>query len=417
MPLPILPTTREEFDQLVRSALSNLYDISYLQTHPLADLLSDRETTLEKSQHLREILLGAIESMRPPSGVRAHSSGWRVYRILELRYIDGLSPNETMSVLALGRSQFYKAQAKVLEAICSLLWQDLDLENGQPSIPDIGDDAHDSNPSRKDAAMEEMERMRAQTTQTTVDLVQVLDELRSLTDSLAATRGTDVHYTSMQGLSIAHADRVMTRQAVLNAITYALDLVPGGVVEVMSFQQGSEIGIWFMAMKGKDQADSYPIVERQGVGLEVCRKLMAAMRGELRVSETERGYWVAHLVWKTSDTPMILVVDDNQGFVELVSRYLAGFNCRIVSVAGVAEAKAFLTQTTPTAIISDIMMPEEDGWEFLASVKAVPESANIPFFTCSALSEPQLAAMLGATAHLSKPLSQQDLVQALSPWL
>ena len=82
-----------------------------------------------------------------------------------------------------------------------------------------------------------------------------------------------------------------------------------------------------------------------------------------------------------------------------------------------AEAKKLLAETTPTAIISDIMMPEEDGWEFLASIKAAPESANIPFFTCSALSEPQLAAMLGATAHLTKPLTQQDLIQALAPWL
>ncbi len=221
----------------------------------------------------------------------------------------------------------------------------------------------------------------------------------------------------MQGLSIAHADRVMTRQAVLNAITYALDLVPGGVVEVMSFQQGSEVGIWLMAMKSQTPTESGPAVERQGVGLEVGQKLMSAMRGELRVSETERGRWVAHLIWKTSDTPTILVVDDNQSFADLISRFLVGFNCRILSASGVAEAKRLMTEATPAAIISDIMMPEEDGWEFLASIKAAPESANIPFFTCSALSEPQLAAMLGATGHLTKPLTQQDLIQALAPWL
>ena len=316
MPGTLSRPNREDFDQWVRGALSNLYDSAYLQTHPLADLLSNGETSVEKSQHLREVLLEAIEAMRPPAGVRAHSSGWRAYRILELRYIDGLNPNETMAALALGRSQFFKAQARVLEAVCTRIWQQFEPMLGPEATSDENAESGGDGPSRKDTAMAEMERLRAQTTESTVDLVQVLDNLRPLTDSLAATRGTEVRYTSMQGLSIAHADRVMTRQAVLNAITYALDLVPGGVVEVMSFQQGSEVGIWLMAMKSQMPTESGPAVARQGVGLEVGQKLMSAMHGELRVSETERGHWVAHLAWQTSDTPTILVVDDNQGFVQ-----------------------------------------------------------------------------------------------------
>ena len=76
-----------------------------------------------------------------------------------------------------------------------------------------------------------------------------------------------------------------------------------------------------------------------------------------------------------------------------------------------------IADTPPAVIISDVMMPEEDGWEFLASLKQDEQTRDIPFIVCSVLNEPQLAIMMGATAYLPKPVSQQALLNALSPWL
>ena len=107
----------------MHEALNCLYDSPYLQTHPLGNVLTGETTgTLQRSQTLRRVLLEAIQAMRPGSGVPAQSPDWRAYRILELRYIEGLSPAEVMHQLALGRSQYFREQARVLEALTVATW-------------------------------------------------------------------------------------------------------------------------------------------------------------------------------------------------------------------------------------------------------------------------------------------------------
>ena len=54
--------------------------------------------------------------------ITAQSADWRAYRILELRYIEGLSPAEVMQQLAFGRSYYFREQARILEALTSMLW-------------------------------------------------------------------------------------------------------------------------------------------------------------------------------------------------------------------------------------------------------------------------------------------------------
>jgi Amt family ammonium transporter len=61
-------------------------------------------------------------------------------------------------------------------------------------------------------------------------------------------------------------------------------------------------------------------------------------------------------------------------------------------------------------------MPDEDGWEILMRLKSDPKSEDIPVIICSVLNEPQLGRALGAVDYLTKPVSQQALLQALAPW-
>ena len=63
---------RDEFNQWVRSALNHLYDVPYLQSHPLAALVTT--TQRDRSQQLREVLLNAIDAMRPLSPAQQGSS-------------------------------------------------------------------------------------------------------------------------------------------------------------------------------------------------------------------------------------------------------------------------------------------------------------------------------------------------------
>ncbi|MGQ9683779.1 MAG: response regulator [Anaerolineae bacterium] len=63
------------------------------------------------------------------------------------------------------------------------------------------------------------------------------------------------------------------------------------------------------------------------------------------------------------------------------------------------------------------MMPEQDGWETLQTLRAQPGLQDTPIIVCSILDEPQLALSLGADDVLRKPVSQAALLQTLSRWL
>lgn len=402
-PLPTLET----FAKWVRDALNRLYDSPYLQTHPLATLLAEEEssTVPHRSQNLRRVLLEAIRAMRPGAGVPAQSPDWRAYRILELRYIEGLSPNEVMNRLALGKSQYFRDQARVLEALTNVLWDRWQKAHGEaaPTVEMGGT-------TREELIHAETERLRAHATWEAVDVAELLNDLRAVVDPLARARDVSVHLAPLCHLTILNADRVMLRQAVLNTITYALGVARGGRMDVTGFAEGGETGIRIVAWGPATAA------RRQGVGLDICRQLMVALGGRLHLEAKSSDQWEARLAWPAAVSCVLLVIDDNEGFIDLFRRYLAGHNWQVVGATNSAEARQIMAERRPTIIALDVMMPKEDGWEFLMALKTNEDTQDIPVIVCSVLNEPQLALTLGATAYLAKPVTQQALLRALAAW-
>ena len=71
----------------------------------------------------------------------------------------------------------------------------------------------------------------------------------------------------------------------------------------------------------------------------------------------------------------------------------------------------------PLAIVLDLMMPGQDGWEILQNLKADAATADIPVIVCSVLAQESLAQALGADAYLRKPVSREQLLVVLDPLL
>ena len=403
--------TPEQLAEWVHGALSRLYDSAYLDKHPLTKLLmADQPAMAQPGQTLRRKLLDAIRDLRPGPGVPAQSPDWRAYRILELRYIEGREAAEVMRQLALGRSQYYSEQARALERLTATLWNRLAPVLRQQVEPHTANGV-----SRQELAHSEVEHLIAQATWETVDLVELLRELQGILAPLAATKNVTLGFDLPSPLRIAHADRVMLRQVCLNVIAYALDVAAGGRVEVTSYSSELEAGICVSAWVGPAGPPLEAQPSRQGLGLEISRQLMLANRGVLRI-ETGEQRWSANLTWALTSTRLLLVVDDNQGFVSLCRRYLAAQRWQVLSAASADEARRVIVQTRPTVILLDIMMPREDGWELLTWLKTEPTTRNLPVIVCSVVNEPQLAQTLGATAYLTKPVAQETLLRALEPW-
>ena len=114
----------------------------------------------------------------------------------------------------------------------------------------------------------------------------------------------------------------------------------------------------------------------------------------------------------------ILVVDDDRDARELLSRLLEEAGATVEIAASAEEALAKLAATAPNVLISDIGMPEVDGYELIRRVRAHPEelTATTPAIALTAYARKQDAdAALGAgyDHHLPKPVAPADLIRAI----
>ena len=241
--------TRDEFAHFVRDALNHLYDSSYLHAHPLAALLAESGSEPQlRSQALRAALLLAIRELHPPAGVPASSPDWRLYRILELRYIEGLSPGEAMSRLALEKSRFFQEQARGVEEVTSALWEGW-LASGQPvdGEPDEGGSAE---LGQDGLIRREVERLLEQARWEPVDLASLLEQLRPIVEALAVARGAALTLQRLPELILPSADRVILRQVLLDVCERALSAAAGGRVEIGALGPG-ELGLRVRSLAGR----------------------------------------------------------------------------------------------------------------------------------------------------------------------
>ena len=119
-------------------------------------------------------------------------------------------------------------------------------------------------------------------------------------------------------------------------------------------------------------------------------------------------------------TPVILLVEDNQGNIATISSYLKAKGHHVLVAHNGKEAIA-LTQThSPDAIIMDIQMPEMDGLDAIQHLRSESYGQDIPIVAVTALAmkgdrERCLAA--GANEYMSKPIKLSALLVTLKTLL
>ncbi len=114
----------------------------------------------------------------------------------------------------------------------------------------------------------------------------------------------------------------------------------------------------------------------------------------------------------------ILVVEDDIALLEGVRDMLELAGYHVLTACHGQEALQVLeTQPRPDLIISDIMMPRMNGYEFYEAVRARPEWVAIPFIFLTALGEKaqmRLGKQLGADDYIVKPFDEEDLLVAVN---
>ena len=117
--------------------------------------------------------------------------------------------------------------------------------------------------------------------------------------------------------------------------------------------------------------------------------------------------------------PFILIVEDNVDLLYNLNLLLESNNYRTITAKNGEKALEILSnlKEIPDIIISDIMMPEMDGYEFFRLISSNPNFNRIPFLFLSARTAPKdvrFGKLLGADAYLTKPFNEKDLLAILS---
>ena len=113
----------------------------------------------------------------------------------------------------------------------------------------------------------------------------------------------------------------------------------------------------------------------------------------------------------------VLLVDDEPGLRESVQAYLEDSEFEVRTASNAAEGWDLLQQETPNVLISDIMMPQVDGYQFLKQVREDVRFKGLPvvFLTARGMTSDRIQGYnAGADAYLAKPFDPEELVAILN---
>jgi signal transduction histidine kinase len=114
----------------------------------------------------------------------------------------------------------------------------------------------------------------------------------------------------------------------------------------------------------------------------------------------------------------ILVVDDDTDTREFIAFLLEEYGARVTAVSSAHEALVALNQSKPDVLLSDIGMPDVDGYMLIQQIRiSLPQGGQIPAIALTAYAgemNQQQALAAGFQKHISKPIEPGVLVQAIS---
>jgi PAS domain S-box-containing protein len=108
-----------------------------------------------------------------------------------------------------------------------------------------------------------------------------------------------------------------------------------------------------------------------------------------------------------------LVVEDDMASAGLIRAQLETQGFGVVHATSAEDALVLALEQRFSLIILDILLPQMTGWEFLTRIKLSPDLRRIPVVIVSILADPAKGFSLGASAVIQKPISRQELHEAL----
>ncbi|WP_170162350.1 ATP-binding protein [Caldimonas tepidiphila] len=269
----------------------------------------------------------------------------------------------------------------------------------------------------------------------------------------------EIRHDPAVGMVLLDLDRM--RQAIANLISNAVKFTPeGGTVSVRSARGPQTIAVEVSDTGIGVEPAQLPFVfdrfqqadgsrtRRQGglgLGLSLARQLIELHGGSVNAHSEGIGRGATFTIelpdrLAANELPPVLeplpadpqaplahkrivVVEDDADGREILELILRGAQAELVSFDCAARAYDYLSHTTPEqqpdAVISDIAMPDEDGYSFMQRVRAFEQRNGRPRMVAVALTafaraeDRRRALQAGFDVHVGKPIDSTSLLETL----
>lgn len=289
---------------------------------------------------------------------------------------------------------------------------------------------------------------------TSVNLSSVIEAAIDTVRTTAVAKSISLH-SALPNIGQVSGDAARLQQIVWNLLSNAIKFTPnGGRVEIWLKRVDNQGEITLRDTGKGINPDFLPYIFESfrqedasitrkygglGLGLTIVRQLVEAHGGMITADSPGEGLGATFTVRLPllNDQPQIkqikklrqpeldltgirvLAVDDEPNACELLTVLLTEYGAQVLTVACASQVIPNLKSFQPDVLISDIGMPDVDGYTLLEQIRALPaeKGGQIPAIALTAyarLEDQQRAFNSGYQQHVSKPLEPEQLVRAVA---
>jgi signal transduction histidine kinase/ActR/RegA family two-component response regulator len=286
-----------------------------------------------------------------------------------------------------------------------------------------------------------------------INLSEIIDAALETVQSTATAKSISLQAEALPTGQVS-GDPVRLQQIVWNLLSNAVKFTPqGGQVTIQLEPVGNQAQITVSDTGKGISPDFLPhifesfrqqdaSITRQfgglGLGLAIVRYLVEAHGGTITADSPGEGQGATFRLRfplvqvepeKSSTTEQqdseldltgiqVLVVDDELEARELLGAVLTIYGAQVRTATSATETLTLLETFQPDVLVSDISMPNMDGYALIQRIRALPAEAggNVSAIALTAYAkeeDQQRALESGYQVHLTKPLEPKELVQAV----
>ncbi len=258
---------------------------------------------------------------------------------------------------------------------------------------------------------------------------------------LAATKGIRLD-SDLDAEWVLLADRLRFKEILYNLLSNAIKFTPSGgrvwiessMVEGAVCIMVGDTGIGIAAEEQQPIFESFHqasattkgVREGTGLGLAITKRLVELHGGKIWLeSEPGKGsrfFFTLGLKEPAgqeakqeagSFSPLLLVASHMSAWRDQILQQLLQAGFRVETTASGADGVQKAKDLGPDLVLLDMDMPSKSGWKMLHELKSSADTRAIPVIIASAEDERKIGTALGAAESLTKPFTNQAMIQAV----